>query len=90
MQSRKKPHAKLEQDEQRPVTVWEESAWKANADIPSRQEKTLNQDLDAIPFPYGNLPFDFIDTTSVSRRVGGRVSEVRRHLVAIIIILLGR
>jgi hypothetical protein len=67
------------------VTVWEESAPNAKADIPSRQEKNLNQDLGAIPFPYGNLPFDFIATTSVSRRGGGRVSQVRRHPVAIMI-----
>ncbi|KAH8769751.1 hypothetical protein BGZ57DRAFT_929450 [Hyaloscypha finlandica] len=57
-------------DEQQPVTVWEETARKAKAEIPSRQEN--NQDLDTIPFPYGNLPFDFIATTSVSLRSGGR------------------
>jgi hypothetical protein len=71
------------------VAVWEESARKAKADIPSRQENILNQDLDAIHFPYGNLPFNFMATTSVSRRGGERVSEVRRHLV-VKIIPLGR
>jgi hypothetical protein len=59
------------------MTVWEEPARKARADLLSRQEKDLNQELDRIHFPYGNLPFDFMTTTSVSRRRGGRVSEVR-------------
>ncbi|PMD54862.1 uncharacterized protein K444DRAFT_666827 [Hyaloscypha bicolor E] len=66
-------------DEQQPVAVWEESARKAKADIPSRQKNILNQDLDAIHFPYGNLPFDFMATTSVSRRGGGRVSDRRKR-----------
>jgi hypothetical protein len=74
VQSRKKPHAKLEQDEQQPMTVWEASNRQARADMPSRQEKDLNQNPCPIPLPHGSLPFNFITTTSVSQP---RISEVR-------------
>jgi hypothetical protein len=54
-------HAKIEQNEQQNMTVWEASSQKA-------REYTLDRQLehDPILFPYDNSPLDFI-STSLSR-----------------------